>query len=131
MCTVSDKVKFCTCPKGSRKPANYWKLYRFAEKNTFTIGDVIFQDENSIENFELNKQTLETRLNEPDAFDQPFAFQEKDRLEIFLKDSKDPHGRPFSYLFIYHRAKWKYRATAHFELANDYVEVDEGKVENG
>ena len=65
MCTVSDKIKFCTCNVGEADILNhYWVLYRHnKDKNELIIGETILPDD-FIPFYEENKEILLKRLND-------------------------------------------------------------------
>ena len=130
MCLVSEKIKFCSCITDSfEKLNNYWILHRFTKsKEDFVVGMPIMPSEYFDINFELNIQTLTTRLNETDAFDLPVKFKAKDQFEIVLNNLSKNHGERLTYCFIFKKGKWVKESQDVFELMNKYEEFAFGKI---
>ncbi len=123
MCKVSDKIKFCTCVSGSYEDLpHYWLLYRFnKQKDLAYIGMPMFPYDYIQPNFQLNKQTLAVRLNEPDAFDKTIAFKAKDQLKIVINNLLDETKR-MVFSFRYIKGKWVDQDYDTFDLMNHYDE---------
>lgn len=130
MCLVSDKIKFCTCVRGSfEELPHYWLLYRFNKnKNLQCIGLPVMPFDFNDSNYALNVDTLNNRLNEPDAFDTPIEFKSNDQIEIVLNNLSDDTNR-MTFCFRYKRGKWAVEEYEPFELMNRYDEYAFGKVE--
>ncbi len=77
-------------------------------------------------NYEVNQNTILSRINEEDAFDIPLEFQSKDILEIVLNNDVDIA----TYTFEYKKGKWKISAANYFEIANNYDEEQSGKIKS-
>ncbi len=129
MCTVSSKIKFCTCKGDVYNLKHRWILFRFdGKKETFIVGMPVLPTDMLDDNFEANKVAIENRLNEPDAFDQPMNFIENDKLsvQLFCRESKE--GYDFEYNYEYINGKWNYTLNYCFEYRNTFDEVNAGKI---
>ena len=128
MCVVSDKIKFCTCVKGSyRKLPNYWLLYRFSKKKDIQcMGMPIFPYELMQSNYNVNQQTIIKRLNEGDAFDKKIEFKSKDLLEIVLNNLSDKDSKKMIFCFVYKKGNWVAEEYDPFDLMNRYDELTFG-----
>ena len=120
MCIISDKIKFCTCAIASvDKLEHYWLLYRFNnKKDLLCVGDAIMPYQ-LMPYFQLNKQTLANRLNEPNAFDKPITFRAKDQLEIVINNLLDETKR-MVFCFQYKNGKWIEEEYNPLELTSQY-----------
>jgi hypothetical protein len=132
MCLVSEKIKFCTCVTDSaEKLNNYWILHRFnARKDVFVLGMPLIPELYILNdmNYNINMQTLATRLNEPDAFDIPLTFKEKDQFEIVLNNLSKDEYRILTYCFIFKKGLWVKETYDSFRLMNKYDEYAFGKM---
>jgi hypothetical protein len=127
MCRVSDKIKFCTCVDGSYEDLpHYWLLYRFnKQKDLQCIGLPIMPTDFLQPNFQIDRQTLSIRLNEPDAFDKKIQFKAKDQLEIVINNLLDESQR-MVFTFRFRKGKWVDEGCDVFELMNRYDELEFG-----
>ncbi len=132
MCIVSDKIKFCTCAKGSvEKLKHYWILYRYSkDKDLFCMGEPMMPTSMLDSSFEENQNTLLNRLNEPDAFDVPLTFKAKDLLEIVVNNNASNFHEPFIYSFKFKKGKWEAEETDPFEIMNHFDEENSGKIKS-
>ena len=130
MCLVSEKIKFCTCLTDSaEKLNNYWILHRFnGKKEEFVLGMPLMPTELYDLNYEINMQTLATRLNESDAFDIPLTFKAKDQFEIVLNNLSKDQNQRLTYCFIFKKGLWVKETFDSFELMNKYDEYAFGKM---
>ncbi|MFN0187836.1 MAG: hypothetical protein ACKVQV_03975 [Bacteroidia bacterium] len=129
MCTVSSNIKFCSCIGDVYNLKHRWILFRFCGgKEEIIVGMPMFSTDMIDDNFEVNKVTIENRLNEPDAFDLPMNFIEKDKLsvQLFCKESKE--GYDFEYNYEYLNGVWIYTENYCFEYRNTFDEVNAGKI---
>lgn len=133
MCTVSDKIKFCTCSGDDiniEELDHYWVLNRYHKgKDDMVLGTPSLPTEYKDPNFQVNRDHLLARVNEPDIFDKPFDFKRKDRLELVLNNNQN-YEKLYIYEFEYTGKEWKYVSHDPFELMNHYDEVDSGKLDN-
>ena len=129
MCSVSSKIKFCTCISKVQYLKHRWIHYRLNNgREDFILGITMFPTDFLDENFDVNYVTIENRLNEPDAFDLPMNFIEKDKLsvQLFCKESKE--GYDFEYNYEYLNGKWSYIENYCFEYRNTFDEVNAEKI---
>ena len=65
MCTISSKLKLCTCKtKDVYSLKNFWVLHRFVKgKNEVVLGETIMPDFNPLVDVKLNENTLLKLLN--------------------------------------------------------------------
>lgn len=132
MCIISDKIKFCTCAKGSvEKLKYYWILYRCAKgKEEFCMGMPMMPTRMSDLSFEENQSTLLNRLNEADAFDIPLKFKAKDLLEIVINNNTLDFDATFIYSFKFKKGRWVAEETDPFDVMNHFNEEQCGKIKN-
>lgn len=129
MCTVSSKIKFCTCKGDVHTLKHRWILFRFdGKKETFIVGMPVLPTDMLDDNFEANKVTIENRLNEPDAFDLPINFIENDKLSVQLFCKECEEGHDFEYNYEYINGKWGYTLHYCFEYRNSFDEINAGKI---
>jgi hypothetical protein len=129
MCTVSSKIKFCTCIGDVQNLKHKWIHYRLNDgREDFILGITMFPTDMLDENFDVNYVTIENRLNESDAFDFPMNSIEKDKLsvQLFCKESKE--GYDFEYNYEYLNGKWSYTENYSFEYRNTFDEINAGKI---
>ena len=129
MCTVTNKLKFCTCKSTSTdRLKHYWILHRFNKYKDFMIlGLPVFQDALPF-NYEENKMTISKRINEPDAFDFQPNFKEKDQIEICLNNTSDKENERSVFCFYFKKGKWVPTESDSFDLMNKYDELQFGKL---
>jgi hypothetical protein len=63
------------------------------------------------------------RLNEPDAFDTPIAFEPKEQLEIVLHNHSEEEGKRMEFIFLYKGKKWVIDDSGPFEHQGEYHEL--------
>jgi hypothetical protein len=131
MCLVSDKIKLCTCADVDDLEAldSYWILYQpdeDKEEGEFIIGTCVTPTAYRDPNFALNENILLERLNDGEAFDKPFQFSKKDRLQVVIQLDNDRES--FSYNFEYSGRKWKSVVEDVFELENNYILYRQGRI---
>lgn len=131
MCIVSDKIRFCTCAKGSvENLKHYWMLYSFnKDKNFACMGEPMMPTSMRDLSFEENQSTLLNRLNEPNAFDVPLKFKAKDILEIVINNTSDFY-ETFTYSFKFKKGKWEAEETDPFDIMNHFDEENSGKIKS-
>ena len=131
MCTVSDKIKFCTCSDTDAYELNhYWILHRKIKgKNRMLIGEPIFDHYKLLPDFESNSTILCNRLNEADAFDKPIQFKEKDQFEVVFNNN-DADKERITHCFLYKNGKWTIAEFDSFNLLNKFDEINSGAIEN-
>ena len=131
MCIISDKIKFCTCTTGSvANLKHYWILYRFAKgKEEFCIGTPMIPTSMIDSDFKENQTAILKRLSEPDTFDIPIEFKNKDVLEIVI-NNRAANLDTFIYSFQFKNNKWKAIETDPFDIMNHFDEENSGKIKN-
>ena len=132
MCLISEKIKFCTCATDKvERLKHYWVLHRFDGEKQFNIlGSCLPPASYRDPHFEFNRMTLAMRLNDKDAFDKPMEFKPKDQLEVSINSDSKDYIENLTYYFIYENGKWEYKDTSPFEIMNDYVDEDSGKIKS-
>lgn len=134
MCVVSDKIKLCTCISEDldvEELNHYWILHRHTKKKDLQIlGTPSLPTSMLDENFELNKDKLVTRVNEPDVFDKPLNFHKKDRLELVFNNLSNDYDKIFHYEFEWTGEKWIHVDHEAFHLMNHYNETSSGEIQN-
>ena len=127
MCTISNKIKFCTCKATSTNTLkHYWALYRRnKDKNEITVGEVLLPYEFD-PNFKSNYSALENRLKDADTFDIPINFKDRDVLKIVFNN----HSTRVVYGFEYMKEEWVRYEIDNFYLMGHFDEVGFGKIIN-
>lgn len=133
MCTVSDKLKLCTCADeliDIEALDNYWVLYRYnPTKELHVLGLAMppytFNDDNYLKNMFNIAELLDSGI----AFDQKFEFKEEDRLEIHLNSQDEEKHIQFQY--EYDGEEWTPLPEGFkpFSLMNDYDELSHGAIQ--
>ncbi|WP_449436534.1 hypothetical protein [Pedobacter steynii] len=79
MCTISNKLKLCTCKtKDLYRLKNFWVLHRFVKgKNEMILGEMILPNFNPLIDVALNEKVLVALLNDGNIFDVAFELKEK------------------------------------------------------
>ena len=130
MCTLSNKIKFCTCDtEDVEQLKHYWKLYQKVQRNEYltVLGIAICPTSMRDNNYEQNNITLENRLNELDAFDFETSFNNGDVIEIVIQCG-DSHLTTYEYTYKFKNKKWKKFKKTDFELQSKYQAVDSGSI---
>lgn len=130
MCTIFKKIKLCSCKSSSpNKLKHYWILYRRnKDKNEIIVGQMLLPDEAVTLHFESNYSTLETRLQEPDAFDVVLDCKTGDVLEIVMDNNNDSIRTVYG--FKYTKKQWNRFEINTFELMGQFDEIGFGKIKN-
>lgn len=135
MCTISDKLKLCTCKtERVEKLKHYWILKRPAEKAHSLIGEMIFPANIGEEAHQLNQKIILTQLNNGNCFDIALQHQDGDTLELHftVKAEKSNYinlpcnGNYLDYTFKFRKGKWKKDEYNPFGQA--FNEVQKGKI---
>ncbi len=128
MCIVSDNIKFCTCEVGSYDELpHYWLLYRFNKnKELYIMGSTEMPADFLQPKYNQNIETLNKRLNEPDAFDKEIKFKANDRIEIVLNNLEENESDRMTFCFSYKMGKWTEIPYDTFELMNMFDELEFG-----
>lgn len=129
MCKVSDHIKFCSCADVDEIEAlaNYWILHQLHEDSEeITIGLCMPPTAYNDPHRQLNEKVILDRLNEGKAFDTPFAFAKKDRLQVTL--TLDAKRGSYSHFFEYNGRKWKVVEEDIFELMSAYRTYRQGAI---
>lgn len=138
MCTISDKLKLCTCKtKRVDQLEHVWFLKRPNDKNICVFGEMMFPAEIGEKADELNQKTILTQLNNGNCFDVDFQPQTNDVLVLHfsLKQSleKDPKKPSFNsdylaYAFKFVNGKWKVDDYNPFD--SNFEDIQFGKIIN-
>ena len=130
MCTISDKIKLCTCKASStNRLQNYWVLHRRnKDKNIMIVGEAMLP---SFEwfypnEYKKNYDLLENSVNEGDVFDVPMVFKAKDVLELVFNNNDDINRA--TYGFKYFKKQWIKSGIDVFDLMGRFDEVQFGKI---
>ncbi|MFN8284543.1 MAG: hypothetical protein U0U67_15075 [Chitinophagales bacterium] len=132
MCTVSNKIKFCSCSVNDvTELNNYWILHRKVNgKKTIMIGEFFDNSYIHFTEFKTNNKILCNRLNEADAFDKLILFNESDNLEVVLNNTDFDGQKRSVYCFVFKKSIWKSTGFDPFELTNKFNEINFGIFEN-
>lgn len=107
MCTISNRLKFCTCNTLDQDELDhYWVLYRPKKhKATFLVGEIASNKNWNLFQLESIESILQKELNNPSAFDQVYQFQEGDLFTICLNNLKSSAER-MEFSFIFEDGSW-------------------------
>jgi hypothetical protein len=124
MCSISHEIKFCTCTPNKKNLNNYWVLFRYKpEKNEYMMGEPMMPTELRDPEFYMNSAILCSRLNEPEAFDKPISFKEKDKLLVVI----DANENDYEYTFEFLNGKWENAEEDPFDLINQFKKIQKGE----
>ena len=135
MCTVSEKLKLCTCKtENVERLKHYWTLKRPTEKTHFVVGEMILPANIGETADKINQNTILKQLNKGNCFDKELQHQENDILELHFTCKVDPekdltlnfYGDFLAYAFKFKKGKWKKDYYDPFEI--DFAEVQKGKI---
>jgi hypothetical protein len=135
MCTVSDKLKLCTCGVDANEiynMPNYWVFYKYDKhKSENIIGEIMMPMYLNPINHKYNLGQLLKLLNEGNVFDFEIKIKHKDRLFLSLSLS-DEEGkmRRIDYGFEFRNDRWVDKEFCGLEWANKYNNMDCGIIEN-
>ena len=128
MCTVSDKLKLCTCKSIAVNNKHYWVLFRFVKgKDEIIMGLPLMPADINPETDMVNQEILLSLLNAGNAFDEPLYPVNKDRLQISfgMKDSSR-----LDYGFIYKKNSWEPIEFDYFGWFYNHDEIKQGKIKS-
>lgn len=128
MCTISNKLKLCTCStKDVTRLKNYWVLHRFVKgKNDIIVGETIMPYFNPLVNIKLNEKTILALLNEGNIFDVTMELKDKDRLHLaFTFEGNEEHN---NYGFEFKNGKWKKLEYCWMSWYQQHEVYKEGKI---
>ena len=135
MCTVSDKLKLCTCKtENVKRLKHYWTLKRPTEKTHWVVGEMILPANIGETADKINQNTILSQLNNGNCFDFELQHQENDTLELHFTYKVDPekyltlpyNGDFLVYSFKFKKGEWKKSDYDPFEI--DFNEVQKGKI---
>ena len=135
MCTITNKIKLCSCKANSTERLNhYWVLYRRNKDNDIDImivGEAMLPSFEWFhpEQYEDNYAILANRVNDSDMFDVPMVFKAKDVLELVFHNNDDYNKRA-TYRFKYFNKQWIKTEIDVFDLMGRFDEVHFGKINN-
>lgn len=132
MCTISDKLKLCTCKTDDiEKLEHYWVLYKYEKSDIIKMGLPVMPQEFEIGESvnENNYNKIEEMLNAGYCFDMELPLSNKDILElIFTCRNKNDRTICLVYEFVYRKNKWVKRE--HDPFDTDKAEKQAGKIIN-
>lgn len=136
MCTVSDKLKLCSCKaENVERLKHYWILRRPTEKTHWVVGLMILPADIGKDADKLNQQNILRQLNSRNCFDIELQHQENDILELHFTIKANSrrnqnlllsHGDFLAYAFKFKKGKWTKDNYNPFEI--DFEEVQKGKI---
>ncbi|GAA4645932.1 hypothetical protein GCM10023115_38920 [Pontixanthobacter gangjinensis] len=128
MCSISDKIKFCSCARGEkRKLKNFWVLYRYqGEKLETFMGEPKVPTKFLDPDFFMNAAIISERLNEVDAFDVPLNFREKDKLLVEINCC----DQEYTYTFEYMNETWESAEEDVFDIMNHFKKINKGRLKD-
>jgi len=131
MCTISNKLKLCTCrTKDVYTLKNFWVSHRFVkDKNDIVVGEAIMPYFNPLVDIKLNEETLLKLLNEGNIFDFDIELKDIDLLHLaFTFEGDDDHN---NYGFEFKKGKWKNVGHDFLTWMWQHKEYKYGKIKNG
>ncbi len=128
MCTISDKLKLCTCKNISDHVKHYWILYRYVKgKEELIMGMPVMPANIAPGTDNINRKLLLNLLNTGNVFDEPLYPVHKDRLQISFEMNE---GGCLNYGFVYKKNTWAPIAYDFFEWYFSHDEIKQGKIKN-
>jgi hypothetical protein len=137
MCTVSNKLKLCTCKtKNAVQLKHYWVLKRHNGEQNCIIGQAILPANIGEQADKLNKELIGKLLNDGNCFDVELQHQENDILELHFSFKADPkkymmlpcQGNYLAYAFKLKKGVWK--KTDFDPFGENLNDIQEGKIIN-
>lgn len=137
MCTVSDKLKLCTCKTENVKQLkHYWILKRPTDRTYFVIGEMILPAYIGEAADKINQNKILSQLKNGNCFDIELQHKENDILELHFTYKADPdtflnlpcHGDFLAYAFKYKNGKWRNSSYNPYEI--NFDEIQKGKISN-
>jgi hypothetical protein len=126
MCTVSNKLKLCTCKNDATITKDFWALYRFVKgKKDIVIGESVMPAFIDPEKDIYNQNLLLKLLNEGNVFDEPLFPINKDRLQISF--DLEEKGQ-LNYGFLFKTNQWTIIEYDCFDWLTAHKEIKEGKI---
>jgi hypothetical protein len=135
MCTVSDKLKLCTCGVDADeiyKMPNYWVFYKYEKDRTYRVlGMPYFPETIKLDDHNYNLKHIPKMLNEGNVFDFEIQVKHKDRLLLRLTlPAENGREAEINYGFEYRHGKWINKEYDYFTWADKHVEDIGGIVKN-
>lgn len=110
MCTISDKLKLCTCKTDDMEILkHYWVLKKPVESSIIMIGTIMPPANIGVEVEKYNVDTLTKQLNEGNCFDKDVMLIHGENYILELHFTCFPKLYAENYLvyaFIYKNGKW-------------------------
>lgn len=133
MCTISDKLKLCTCNTQIDKLKNTWVYHRHTgHRKSFTCGEMIVPVNLDPEIELSNRERLTKMLNDGNVFDVEITPKYRDRLLLsFNLSESNKRDKMLYYEFTYGKRGWK---PSHYDsfYYEDFMKLlYSGKVVNG
>ena len=130
MCTISDKLKLCTCKADDVEILkHYWVLKKPVENDIFKKGTIIPPANIGGEIEKYNIDTLTQQLNDRSCFDKDVMLIHGENYILELHFTCFPELYSENYLvyaFIYKNGKWIETKYDHF--GNDLSKIQGGKI---
>ena len=130
MCSVSDKLKLCTCGEDVYDSAkHYWIFHRYVKgRNEMLVGSIMCPYFADPETDQQNLETILHALNEGNPFDVDLNPKNHDRLSLHF--SCDESLAHLSYGFRYNGKVWKVIPYNVFDFMQKHEEGQEGEILN-
>lgn len=126
MCTVSDKLKLCTCKNDTSMFKDFWVLYRVVEgKRMMTIGEPAMPAIIDPAKDKYNQALLLQLLNNGNAFDEPLYPIDKDLLQISFTTTENTF---LNYGFVFENDQWAVTDVDIFSWSGTHDAIKEGEV---
>lgn len=135
MCTVSDKLKLCTCKtKDVERLKHYWMLQRPNGQGEEMLGDIILPADIGENKNKMNVETICKKLNGGNCFDVALQHCEGDILKLHFTVANDRendllyngYGNYLAYAFTFKNNRWKKAEYDPFSANADVVK--QGKI---
>jgi hypothetical protein len=131
MCTVTNKLKLCTCNIDAEECynlPNYWVFYKYSkQKEDHILGMPMFPLFGDTTSHEYNLQHLPILLNDGNVFDVDLQPKNKDRLRIHITLHADK-SESFDYGFEYKNGIWLTQEYDFFTWHDRHDETENGFV---
>lgn len=134
MCTISEKLKLCTCEKKDiAKLMHHWKLKRPKPTGKVIEGNLLLPADLGKSINKHNHQTILHQLNTGNCFDFEITPKENDQLELFFtlidrpqSDFNIQEGNFLIYEFKFKNEKWI--KEKHNLFNNDFKCIQTGEI---
>jgi len=132
MCTISDKLKLCTCKAADVEVLkHYWVLKKPLENGIIMIGTIMPPANIGVEIEKYNIDALTKQLNDGNCFDKDVMLIHGENyiLELHFTCFPELYAENYIvYAFIYKNGKWLETEYDHFE--NNLGKIQGGRIVN-